>query len=134
VSIASVVAMRTSILVLDEPTTGQDRRTIDAIARAIQSLAASGVTVVCVTHDMAFVAAVADRVVVLRAGRLVADGTPRQVFADDRTMSTARLLPPQIARLSMAMPGRGQRPPTLSIAELVAEVRDSSPRPVGRSG
>lgn len=134
VSIASVVAMRTSILVLDEPTTGQDRRTIDAIARSIQSLAASGVTVVCVTHDMAFVAAVADRVVVLRDGRLVADGTPRQVFVDDRTMSAARLVPPQIARLSMAMPERGQRAPALSVAELVAEVRDSSPRPVGRSG
>jgi energy-coupling factor transport system ATP-binding protein len=134
VSIASVVAMRSSILVLDEPTTGQDRRTIDAIARAIQSLATSGVTLVCVTHDMAFVAAVADRVVVLRDGRLVTDGTPRQVFADERTISTARLLPPQIARLSMAMPGRGQLPPALSVAELIAEVRDSSRRPVGPPG
>ena len=134
VSIASVVAMRTSILVLDEPTTGQDRRTIDAIARAMQSLVAAGVTVVCVTHDMAFVAAVADRVVVLRDGRLVGDGTPRQVFADERTMSAARLLPPQIARLSLAMPDRGQRPPALNVAELVAEVRDSNPRPVDWSG
>jgi len=131
VSIASVVTMRPSILVLDEPTTGQDHRTVDEIVRVIAGLHTEGVTIVCVSHDMGFVATIADRLLVMRQGRVVGDGTVREVFADAATLSTTRLVPPQIARLSMALPGRAHRPPALTTAELLEEMRGSIVRPAG---
>ena len=123
VGIASVVAMRSPILVLDEPTTGQDHRTSDAIRAVLADLHRTGVTIVCVSHDMELVAALADRLVVMRDGRVEADGTPRAVFADAATMAAARLRPPQIARLSMAVPALAGRPPALGVSELVDTVR-----------
>ena len=123
VGIASVVAMRPSILVLDEPTTGQDHRTSDAIRTVLQDVRDSGVTIVCVTHDMELVAALADRLVVMREGRVEADGPPRAVFADTATMAATRLRPPQITRLSMALPALAGRPPALGITELVDALR-----------
>jgi energy-coupling factor transporter ATP-binding protein EcfA2 len=125
VSIASVVTMRPSIMVLDEPTTGQDHRTTDAIVRVIRELRDSGVTVVCISHDMDLVVAVADRVVVLQAGRVVADGTPRVVLADQAIMSRTRLRPPQVTRLSLALPGGADRPAALTVEELLRDVRSA---------
>jgi energy-coupling factor transport system ATP-binding protein len=123
VGIASVVAMRPSILVLDEPTTGQDHRTSDGIRAVLGDVRDAGTTIVCVTHDMELVAALADRLVVMREGRLAADGTPRAVFADTATMAATRLRPPQITRLSMALPAFADTPPALEITELVDALR-----------
>ena len=69
VTIASVLTMRPSVLVLDEPTTGQDHRTSRRITEVIDAVRAGGTTIVCVTHDMSLLAAVSDRVVVLHEGR-----------------------------------------------------------------
>jgi energy-coupling factor transport system ATP-binding protein len=132
VSIASVVTMRPSVMVLDEPTTGQDHRTADAIVRVIRGLRDSRVTVVCISHDMGLVAAVADRIVVMHAGRVVADGTPRDVFAEAVTMSATGLRPPQVTRLSMALPGGTDRPAALNVDELLRDVRSAGLDRVGR--
>lgn len=121
-SIASVVAMQPRVLVLDEPTTGQDHRTWEVIVRRIRAVRDTGTTVVCVTHDMPLVASIADRMLVLRDGRLIDDGTPREVFSDRGSMAAARLAPPQIARLSLELPGRAGRPAALSVAELAVEL------------
>ena len=123
VAIASVVAMRPRVLVLDEPTTGQDHRTAAAIADHIVRLRAAGTTVVCVSHDLSLVAAVADRVLVLADGALIADASPRTILTDAALLAATDLVAPPIARLSAALPGRGARPVALSVAELVAEVR-----------
>jgi energy-coupling factor transport system ATP-binding protein len=124
VSIASVLTMRTPIVVLDEPTTGQDHRTTDRIAGVIRDLRAAGTAVVVVSHDMALVAAIADRLVVLDAGRIVAHGTPRDVLTDTRLAATTRLAPPQITQLAMALPGPTGRRVAMSVPELVAQLRD----------
>ena len=123
VSIGSVLTMRTPVLVLDEPTTGQDHRTADRIAGVIRDVRAAGTTVVAVSHDMALVADIADRIVVLDAGRVVADGLPRTVLSDRALASSTRLTPPQITQLAMALPGRAGREAVLTVGELVAEVR-----------
>jgi energy-coupling factor transport system ATP-binding protein len=125
VSIASVVTMRPSIMVLDEPTTGQDHRTAAAIERAILGLRDGGATVICVSHDMDLVASIADRIVVMDAGRVMADGTPREIFGDRELMSAAHLRPPQVTRLSMALPGGADRPVALTVDELIRDVRVS---------
>ena len=126
VSIGSVLTMGPSLLVLDEPTTGQDHRTAGRIAGLIRALGDAGTSIVCVTHDMPLVAEVADRVVALTDGRIVADGTPREVVADRALMARARLAPPQITELSLSMPERAGRPGVLAIQELVDELRSAS--------
>jgi energy-coupling factor transporter ATP-binding protein EcfA2 len=133
VSIASVVTMRPSIIVLDEPTTGQDHRTAEAITKRILELRDSGATIITVSHDMELVAAIADRVVVMQAGRLVADGQPRDVLADPATMATTGLRSPQITRLSLALPGGTDRPAALTVDELVRDVRAAGLDRVGGS-
>jgi energy-coupling factor transport system ATP-binding protein len=81
-ALASVLAMRTEVLVLDEPTTGQDARGVDTVRGVVEAVAAEGRTVVAISHDMRFVAEVFERVVVLHAGKVILDGPPSEVFAE----------------------------------------------------
>ena len=81
-ALASVQAMRTPVLVLDEPTTGQDLRGVAVVRRLIDDAHGAGRTVIVISHDMGFVAAAADRVIVLRAGKVLLDGPPAAVFAE----------------------------------------------------
>jgi len=81
-ALASVQAMHTPVLVLDEPTTGQDVQGVAIVRRAIDEAHAAGRTVIAISHDMEFVASSFDRVVVLRDGRLLLDGTPASVFGE----------------------------------------------------
>jgi energy-coupling factor transporter ATP-binding protein EcfA2 len=76
-AIACVLAMRTAIVVLDEPTMGLDTGEITRVAGIVASLAAEGRTVVAISHDARFVASSFDRVVRLEAGRVVADASAR---------------------------------------------------------
>jgi len=110
-ALASVLAMRTPILVLDEPTTGQDATGIATIQRVVAESHAAGRTVIAVSHDMEFVAATFDRVVVLRAGRVILDGTPGEVFAERswETLRSSYLEPPPAAVMGARM-GLGQTP------------------------
>jgi energy-coupling factor transport system ATP-binding protein len=123
VTIASALTMHPSVLVLDEPTTGQDHGTSRRITDVIHGVRAGGTTVVCVTHDMSLLAAVSDRVIVLNEGQIAADGTPRGILSDRALMTATRLRPPQVTELSLEIPGRGDRPGALSVGELVDEIR-----------
>lgn len=126
VAIASVVTMRTPILVLDEPTTGQDRRTSGVIARLVADLRDGGTTIVCVSHDLRLLADVADRLVVLDGGSVIADGTPRAVLSDTTTMEAAGLRPPQATALALRLRPASTDWPPLSVAGVVTAIRDGS--------
>ena len=80
-ALASVLAMETPVLVLDEPTTGQDAAGVERVREIVANAAASGRTVIAISHDMRFVAEAFERVVVMRDGRVILDGTPSSVFA-----------------------------------------------------
>jgi energy-coupling factor transport system ATP-binding protein len=80
-ALASVLAMRTPVLVLDEPTTGQDARGVERVRTVIDAVADEGRTVIAISHDMRFVAESFGRVVVMRAGRVILDGSPAEIFA-----------------------------------------------------
>ena len=82
-ALASVLAMRTPVLVLDEPTTGQDARGVERVRSVVEAVGAQGRTVIAISHDMRFVADVFERVIVMRAGRVILDGDPSRVFAED---------------------------------------------------
>jgi energy-coupling factor transporter ATP-binding protein EcfA2 len=87
-ALASILAMDTPILVLDEPTAGLDARGIARVQDIIHALAARGRTVIAISHDPDFVVGAFERAVVLRAGRIVFDGLPQDAFAEGLETST----------------------------------------------
>jgi energy-coupling factor transport system ATP-binding protein len=95
-ALASVLAMGTPVLVLDEPTTGQDMRGMAIVEEVVAAVSAAGRTVVAISHDMRFVAERFERVVVMREGRVVLDGSPSEVFAADQweTLRSTFVEPP----------------------------------------
>jgi energy-coupling factor transporter ATP-binding protein EcfA2 len=120
VAIAAVVAMRPSILVLDEPTTGQDHATARTISDLIVRLRDDGTTVVCVSHDMPLLAGTVDRLLVMWGGRLIAEGPPRELFADRDVLGRSGLEPPQVTEISLRLRTRTGAPPALAVSELAA--------------
>jgi energy-coupling factor transport system ATP-binding protein len=101
VSFASVVAMDTPILVLDEPTTGQDARTVHLISRVIDRLhQEDGKTIIAISHDMEFVAEHFERVVVIDEGQVLLDGGPLEVFLQEEVLQHTSVYPPQLTRLA----------------------------------
>jgi energy-coupling factor transporter ATP-binding protein EcfA2 len=84
-ALASIIAMRPKVLVLDEPTAQLDPRGTRELFETLRRLTADrAVTVVLTEHKLEWLAAYADRVVVLEDGRIVADGSPREVLASER--------------------------------------------------
>ena len=81
-ALASILAMATPAVILDEPTTGQDQHGVARVIDIVRGLSAEGRTVIAVSHDMRFVAETFERVVVMRDGRLLLDGPTADVFAE----------------------------------------------------
>jgi energy-coupling factor transport system ATP-binding protein len=98
-ALASVLAMRTPVLVLDEPTTGQDARGVERVRQVIKAVAAEGRTVIAISHDMRFVAETFERVIVMRGGRVILDGSTSQAFAAEAwdALTSTHLEPPLAA-------------------------------------
>jgi len=104
VVIASVLAMRPRIVILDEPTTGQDYKGCHQIMQIARQLHRQGRTVLVVTHDMALVAEYTGRMVVLRCGEVLLDDTTEAVFSQPEILRRTHVAPPQIAQLAQALP------------------------------
>ena len=108
VAIAGVLAMRPSVLILDEPTAGLDPEGRDSVLNMVRDLhAQGGVTVLMVTHAMDDIARLATRIVVMEGGRVVMDGTPREIFAQPEKLRSIGLGVPQAAELAHALKGQG---------------------------
>lgn len=101
VGIASIVTMRPSILIFDEPSTGQDHQTTKIINDLMRGLREKGTTVVCVSHDMPLLADVVERVVVMKDTQIIADASPREVFADKELMARTNLQAPQSTEIAL---------------------------------
>ena len=104
-ALASVLAMRTPVLVLDEPTTGQDARGLERVRTVIESAASEGRTVIAISHDMRFVAESFERVIVMRAGAIILDGSASHVFAADAwdALASTHLEPPLAAAIGQRL-------------------------------
>ena len=99
VAIASVLAMDTKVLILDEPTIAQDWAGRTIIRNIIRSLRKEGKTVLAILHDMDFVAESFERVIVMAHGQVLADGTREEVFAQEDVLEKARIEQPYLTRL-----------------------------------
>ncbi len=88
VAIARALAMQPKIMLFDEPTSALDPEMISEVLDVMRELAESGMTMLCVTHEMGFAKAAADRMVFFDDGNIVEEGTPEQIFENpqhDRT-------------------------------------------------
>jgi energy-coupling factor transport system ATP-binding protein len=113
VVIASVLAMQPRILILDEPTTGQDYKGCHQIMRLARQLHREGQTLLVVTHDMTLIAEYAARTVVLHEGRILLDDRTANAFAQPEILRRAHVTPPQITQLSQKLPRRLALPSTI---------------------
>lgn len=102
-TIASIVAMDPTILIIDEPTTGLDILDSITIFEILQHLVQVGKTIVFISHEMDFVARFAQQVVVMHEGEIVLQGTPAQIFAEEEKLQRLSLIPPDIYRLCLAL-------------------------------
>ena len=104
-SVAAMVVGEPEVVVLDEPTFGQDHQQARNLMELLQSLADNGASVVFITHDMRLVAEYADRVAVLCEGEIVFDSAPSVLFADADVCARSRLKPPSVYEFSAALLG-----------------------------
>ncbi|MEE0867401.1 MAG: amino acid ABC transporter ATP-binding protein [Clostridia bacterium] len=92
VSIARALALEPKVLFFDEPTSALDPELTGEILRVIRSLAAKGVTMVIVTHEIEFAHNVADRIIFMAEGEVVEDGTPEEVIDNPKNIKTRAFL------------------------------------------
>lgn len=129
-AIASVLAMESDVVVIDEPTTGQDPDEAKLILDCLARYQAGGHTVVIISHDMALVAEYASRVVAMHAGRVLADDTSAAVFARPDVLYETNIRPPQAAVLAaeLGLPG------AVTVDDAVRELRAARETAAGRIG
>ncbi|MGB3985161.1 MAG: amino acid ABC transporter ATP-binding protein, partial [Limnochordia bacterium] len=92
VAIARALAMRPKVMLFDEPTSALDPEMIGEVLDVMKSLAADGMTMVVVTHEMGFAREVSDRVIFLDDGMLVEENKPDQIFGDPQHPRTKSFL------------------------------------------
>lgn len=123
VAIAGVLAMQPEILILDEPGAGLEPGAKQALLDKIKQVQAGGTTVILITHDLEDAATYADRVAVLRRGRLLRAGNTREVLHCVDLLEDAGLAPPQAVELTRRLARAGinlpESPLTLSEATRV---------------
>jgi energy-coupling factor transport system ATP-binding protein len=129
VALASVLAMDTPIVVLDEPTTGQDYAGIELVGRLADDLRGRGKTVITITHDIDFCAEHFGRVVALTEGQVLLDGPARDVLAQAETLARTYVEPPQLVRLAARL---GMQGVPLNVEEFTRQALPPPPaRPPG---
>jgi energy-coupling factor transport system ATP-binding protein len=119
VSIASILAMRPRTIIVDEPTTGQDLRQSLEVMNFLRNLwEKEGHTIIIITHEMPIVAQYTQRVVALAKGKVLLDGTTREVFAQPELLAQTFVKPPQITRLAQALSKYGIPKDILTVQEM----------------
>ncbi len=107
IAIADMVAMRPDYLLLDEPTAGLDPAQAERLVGVARALAAQGVGVVVVSHDMDVLAAVADDVAIIADGEIAATGPAPSVLGDVDALRNAGLVPSRTVELAARLRSRG---------------------------
>lgn len=120
VALAGVLAMEPGVLILDEPTAGLDRSQRALVVAALRRRSAAGVTVLAVSHDLGFVAEIAERVLVMEGGRLAADRPAREFLYDQEALTRLELRPPATAEIGLALQLAGA---PIRSAEVAAALR-----------
>ena len=125
VAIASVLANGPNILILDEPTTGQDLRGGHEILSTCQKLNEQGKTIIVITHNMELVAEYCKRVYLLYEGQILSEGPVDSVFMSVDTLRQSYITPPQITRLAALISDKIPDFPTniMTVDQLEKEIK-----------
>lgn len=102
-AVASVLAMRPEILVVDEPDTGQDKAGAEEMMKLIDRLYSEGKTILIISHNMELIANHVQRVIAMSAGQLMMDTDTRTFFSDSEVLQKLALRPPQVTRICAAL-------------------------------
>jgi len=117
VALASVLAWNPKVVILDEPTIGQDHRQKEILRQFIVQLNAQGKTVVIVTHDVEFVAECSPRVVLMTQGQIVADGDAKKILTNPNIALRASIVPPQITQIFLDLADLGLPTDIIDVSE-----------------
>jgi len=98
VALASVLAWDPKVVILDEPTIGQDYAQKEKLRQFIMQLRTQKKTVVIVTHDVEFVAECQPRIILMKNGKIVADGSAKEILTNPEVLLQASVIPPQITQ------------------------------------
>ena len=117
VALASVLAWDPAMLILDEPTIGQDYEQKEKLRQFILQMKTQEKTVIIVTHDVEFVAECNPRVLLMCEGKITADGEARTILTDTETLQQASIVPPQIAQIFLQLRNLNVRKDVIDIYE-----------------
>ena len=117
-AIACVLPLKPEVLLIDEPTTGLDSHGEKLMMASLEKLRESGHTIVIITHNMKTVAEHCDRVIVMSRGKIVMQGTPREIYAQPEKLLEADIKPPQITQLGQALGDFGFPKNVLTVDEM----------------
>jgi energy-coupling factor transport system ATP-binding protein len=106
-ALASVIAMKPQILIVDEPTTGQDYRMSKEIMEILMEMNREGSTIIVITHDMRLVAEYCRRVIVMKRGKIIFDGKPENLFENEELLKESSLIAPREVQLSKKLKETG---------------------------
>jgi energy-coupling factor transport system ATP-binding protein len=121
-TVASVLAMKPQVLILDEPTNGQDHAGRRLLSNLSKKLNKEGFTVILITHDMRFVAETVNRVILVSNGEILMDGSTREVLNAFDVLKKAAIKPPQIVQLAGELRKKGVDINALTIEEALQEI------------
>lgn len=117
VALASVLAWNPKVVVMDEPTIGQDYEQKERLRQFIVQLNTQGKTVVVVTHDVEFVAECNPRVALMAGGKIIADGVGKKILTDFDRLTQASIVPPQVTQVFMELKGLGMPTDVIDLYE-----------------
>jgi energy-coupling factor transport system ATP-binding protein len=125
VAIAAALAMRTPMVILDEPTTGLDAHGAVRLGSIVDALKNDGKTLLTISHDLDFCADHFGRVVVMSSGRIIGDGPAREILRAAELLREAHVRPPQLISLAMALGFSGS---PMTVSEFVHDYRLRRPK------
>jgi energy-coupling factor transport system ATP-binding protein len=117
VALASVLAWNPKVIILDEPTIGQDQNQKNRLQQFVNQLVTQGKTVVIVSHDVEFVAECNPKIVLMAQGKILAEGSAKQILTNRYLLTQASIVLPQIAQIFTGLAGLGLPTDVINVHE-----------------
>jgi energy-coupling factor transport system ATP-binding protein len=122
VALASILAWDPKILILDEPTIGQDYQQKEKLRQFILQMKTQEKTIIIVTHDVEFVAECNPRVLLMLEGKIIADGESERILTDTDILNAASIVPPQIAQIFLEL---SRQLPNVEFPKMIIDLYDA---------
>ena len=123
IAIASILSLRPKLIIVDEPTTGQDhRQSLEIMGFLKEMNEKTGNTILIITHEMDIVAQYASRIIVMKKGAILMNGTPSEVFSQPERLMEGYVKPPLVTRIAQELDPSGAHSGVVNFDELRREL------------